>query len=420
MIRRYDILYALGALVASPVLVYRLLRTGKWRTDWAGRFGRTPPLPDSPRPTLLLHGVSVGEINATRELVDRLGRSGAPGVDLVISATTNTGFERARTLYEGRHPVVRFPFDFSWMVRRFLDTLRPDAVALMELEVWPNLARECRERGIPLAVVNGRLSPSSFRHYRWVGPVVRPMFRSLAAVGVQTEAYGRRFQALGVPADRISVTDTMKWDTVKLTDDVEGSSALAQALGIDRSRPLIVAGSTGPGEEAMLLKGRPRDVQLMLVPRKPERFHEVARLAPGMVRRSLNPDGGRGKGGDLYLLDTMGELTKAYALSDVAIVGRSFMPLGGSDPIEAIALGRPTVMGPHHENFRDVVRAFREAGGIRVTDRPMEAARELLAHPDDRAAMAERGRGVIRERQGATERTTHLLYDLLGLSQEGA
>ncbi len=207
MKRRYDLLYAIGALISSPVLVVGLLRTGKWRTDWRGRFGKTPPLPPDPRPTLLLHGVSVGEINATRALVALLEESDSPRLRLVISATTNTGFDRAKELFADRHPVVRFPFDFSWMMSRFLDRLEPSAVALMELEVWPNLAQECRRRGIPLAVINGRLSSSSFGTYRWARRWVRPMFEGLEAVAAQTEGYAERFRELGTPADRVSVTD---------------------------------------------------------------------------------------------------------------------------------------------------------------------------------------------------------------------
>lgn len=422
MRRRYDLLYALGALVSSPILAFGLLRTGKWRTDWKGRFGRTDPLPDDPRPTLLIHGVSVGEINATRALVARLTEPGALPVRLVVSATTNTGFHRARELYGDLLPVVRFPFDFSWMVARFFDAVRPDAVALMELEVWPNLAQVCRMRGVPLAVINGRLSEASFKNYRWARPVVRSMFRALSAVGAQTEEYARRFSALGTPEDRITVTDTMKWDTVELKDQVEGADALRTAMGIDPHRPLVVAGSTGPGEEEILIAGKPEGVQLLLVPRKPERFEEVARLAPGMVRRSERPDGTAGapSSTDLYLLDTMGELTRAYSLGDVAVVGRSFVPMGGSDPIEAIALGRPTVMGPHHENFREVVSAFRGAGGIRIGDAPMVEVAALLADGEARRKLGEAGREVIRERQGATARNAELLSDLLDRKRKGA
>lgn len=446
MKRRYDLLYALGALVSSPALAVGLLRTGKWRTDWRGRFGRIAPLPADSRPTLLLHGVSLGEINATRDLVEQLIAPEAPPVRVVVSATTNTGFQRAAELYGNRLEVVRFPFDFSWMVTRFFDAVRPDAVALMELELWPNLGQLCQARGIPLAVLNGRLSDTSFRHYRWFRPFVRSMFRAPATVGAQTEEYARRFEALGTPRERITVTDTMKWDTVKLVDRVEGAEALREAMGIDPGRPLVVAGSTGPGEEELLLAGKPEKMQLLLVPRKPERFEEVARLIPGVIRRSQRPDGWKGSSGprhgeddakeigegmppssagtgpppsDVFLLDTMGELTKAYSLAEVAVVGRSFLPLGGSDPIEAIALGKATVMGPHFDNFREVVEEFRVAGGIRISERPWDEVRVLLDHRDTRERMGEAGREVIRARRGATAKNAVIVHDLLRRRGEG-
>ncbi|UCC82533.1 MAG: 3-deoxy-D-manno-octulosonic acid transferase [Gemmatimonadota bacterium] len=420
MARGYDLLYATAALLGSPVWGFNLLRTGKWRTDWRGRFGKREALPGDPRPTVLIHGVSVGEINATRELVRHLTREDAPPVRPVVSATTNTGIERARQLYGSDHTVVRFPFDFSWMVRRFLDAVSPDLIVLVELEVWPNLSQECRRREIPLCVINGRLSDSSYRNYRLVAPLVRPIFRNLAAAAAQTEVYAERFADLGVPAERVSVTDNMKWDTVRMAESVPGAEELAVAMGIDRSKPLVVAGSTGPGEEERLIATRPPGVQLLVVPRKPERFESVARLV-GFVRRTEHPDGpGRAvDGAELFLLDTMGELAKAYSLADVAIVGRSFAARGGSDPIEPISLGKPTVIGPHHKNFSDVVTAFREADGITVSDTPMAAAADLLRDPERASEMAERGRNVIRARQGASERHAELVYRLLGSEPGG-
>jgi hypothetical protein len=214
----------------------------------------------------------------------------------------------------------------------------------------------------------------------------------------------------------------MKWDTAKLVDDVEGAGELAAALGIDPTRPLVVAGSTGPGEEELLVASRPEGVQLMLVPRRPERFAEVARLFPGIVRRSRearDPVGSDSENGsDLFLLDSMGELTKAFSLAHVAIVGRSFVPLGGSDPIEPIALGKPTVIGPHHDNFGEVVSALVEGGGLLVTPEPMEVVKELLANPETGRIMGKRGRDVIRQRQGATVRHAEILRDLVARGEE--
>lgn len=443
MALRYDIVYSFAAAAAAPVLGYRMLRTGKWRTDWPGRFGHGPALHNGrasdhegeSRPTLLIHAVSVGEVNAIRQLVDRLAAATPPPPPppprLVISTTTDTGQSRARELFGERHPVVRYPLDFTRCVRRFLDRVRPDAVALTELEVWPNFVRECRRRDIPVCVINGRLSARSFSRYRRVVPLIRPTFAGLAAAAVQTPAYAQRFEALGTPRERIHVLDTMKWDTARIVDDgatVDGAEALARAMGIDPRRPVVVAGSTGEGEEQLLIDQRahwPEGTQLVLVPRKPERFESVARLAPGIVRRSEHPDTpdappptpptapSPADARPIFLLDTMGELGKAYALADVAIVGRSFNGWGGSDPIEPVAMGKASVVGPDHANFEDVVTALREAGGLRVVDAPGPAVAELLADADAAARLADAGRAAIRQRQGATERHVQMLTQIM-------
>ncbi len=417
-----DTVYGVSLLVASPVLAWRLLRTGKWRTDWPARFGRVDLSGSGDngvdsRPTVLVHGVSVGEVNATRTLVDELLRDDDKPLRVVVSATTDTGFDRARELYADRLEVVRFPLDFSTSVSRFLDGLEPDALVLMELELWPNLCATAEDRGIPLVVVNGRLSKSSFRNYRFVQPLVRSMFARVEIAAVQTETYAQRFEALGVPRERIRVTDNMKWDTALLADEIEGSAELARDLGIDSSRPLVVAGSTGPGEEAFLLERCPEDVQLLLAPRRPERFDEVAALDPGFVRRSSGiptGEGGDGKApSSRFLLDTIGELRKAYALADVVIVGRSFAFEGGSDPIEAVALGRPTVIGPHYEHFAAVVEALLEGEGIRVAEDPMAEALELLSDPDTAARLGSKGRGVIRAHRGASRENARLIRQVI-------
>ncbi|MCC7408611.1 MAG: hypothetical protein IT442_11110 [Phycisphaeraceae bacterium] len=424
-----DIAYTVAVTVASPIWGYKWLSTGKWRTDWKARLGHCPltPLPGadglSKPKTLLIHAVSVGEIDAIRQLVQTLGKLAGPALRVVVSTTTDTGTARARTLYEPDFAVVRYPFDFSRSVHRFLDAVRPDLVALVELEVWPNFVDECTRRGIPVAVINGRLSARSFKAYRRVRPLVAPMFRQLARVGAQSREIADRFIAVGAPAERVSVTDTMKWDTAEILDTVPGSDELAAAMGIDTSKPLIVAGSTGPGEEEMLIRTCPQDVQLLLVPRKPERFDEVARLADTfepqrpIVRRTRYRDGAKRPLSDqrLFLLDTIGELRKAYALADVVLVGRSFLGLYGSNMLEPIGLGKPTIIGTHHSDFADVMRALIDGQGILVTDDPGPAAAGLLADKVKAAELARRGREVILARKGATLRHAHLLLELLGL-----
>ena len=419
----YDMVYSIAGLASSPVWGWRMLRTGKWRTDWRGRFGRCQ-LPTDDRPTLLIHSVSVGEVNAIRQLVPKLHERTQGRVRIVIGVTTDTGIDQALRLFgpnDADRPtfeVVRYPLDFGACVGSFLDVVQPSLVATVELEVWPNFIHECTKRKIPVCVINGRLSPRSFRGYSLGAVFVRPTFARLAAAAVQTEEYAWRFEALGTPGRRIHVLDTMKWDTAEIAEpqDVQGADELAKAMGIDRSRPIVVAGSTGPGEERMLIDTCPAEAQLVLVPRKPERFDEVAALEPQkMVRRTACPDESVRQPDEtrLFLLDTMGELRKAYALADVVLIGRSFLGLYGSDPLEPIALGKPAVIGPCHSDFADMVEALQVGGGIEVTQNPGDLASELLINKRKAEVLGQRGRKVIRARQGATDRHVDLLVSLL-------
>lgn len=406
-----DLLYIPVAVVTAPKWA------GKKRQGWAERFGRTPafPPPSTARPRLLIHAVSVGEVAALRHLIPLL----TPTHDVAVSATTDTGLARAHDLYSSTCRVLRFPLDFSASVRRFLDSVRPDAVALVELEVWPNFIAACARRRIPVCVINGRLSERSFRGYRRIARFLAPTFRRLAFAAVQDETYASRFEALGVAPGDVLLTGSMKWDAATITDDAPGADELARILGIDRSRPLIVAGSTGPddarGEEALLHAACPPGVQLLCAPRKPERFDEAAAAMPGRVRRSQHsPENPAPKGAARFLLDSIGELRKAYALADAVVIGRSFGRLYGSDPIEPIALGKPTAIGPAVKDFESVVAALdRHAGILRTTRQALAAdLARLIADPTLRATLARNGRACIRREQGASERTAAALAAL--------
>ena len=413
MRRLFDFLYLAVAIISAPIWVVRMARTGKIRTDWAGRLGRIAALPPKKTQRILFHAVSVGELNAIRMLVDRLAAS-SERLEIVIATTTDTGFARARELWSARFPVVRYPFDFSVSVNRFLKAVDPDAVALVELEVWPNFTAACAKHRIPVCVINGRLTERSFRRYLRVRSLIAPSFRRLSKVGVQNEAYAARFRALGVLPIHIQITGTMKWDAAQIADHVPGSGELARELGIDRARPLIVAGSTAPGEHELLLSAKPPHAQLLCAPRKPEWFDEAALALPGCVRRS-NAATVR-HGADLFLLDTIGELRKAYALADLVVIGRSFGDLYGSDMIEPIALGKPTVVGPAVADFQDVMEILLRHGGV-VQTTPGQLANviaTLLLQDSARSAqLVERGRIAIRSQQGATERTFQLMLDCL-------
>ncbi len=417
-----DTFYLPAAVVTAPWWAR------KTRSGWGERFGHIAPLPQvSPgKRRVLLHAVSVGEVGTLRGLVPLLREQGC---EVVVSASTDTGLKRAKELFAGQPGtfVVRFALDFSPAVRRFLDAVRPNVVALVELEVWPNFIGECVRRGVPVGVINGRLSERSFRGYYRLRRFFRKTFGALAFVGAQDSDYAGRFGAMGVAQERLSVSNSMKWDAMAISEPgsvLPGAAELAKELGIDRTRPLIVGGSTAPieggelaCEEALLAAACPEGVQLLCAPRKPEHY-EAAFAAMGgagkCVRRSARTRAPAGA--SRFLLDTIGELQNAYALADVVVVGRTFGALGGSDPIESIALGKATIVGPRFTNFQHVVGLFRERDAI-VMCEPGDLGRvlrELLGDPARRAAMAERGAACIRSQQGATGRHAEMILAAMG------
>jgi 3-deoxy-D-manno-octulosonic-acid transferase len=430
-VNRLDPLYLVLAGITAP------LWARKARARWGERLGRIDAVPDrslsgggeqARPPRILLHAVSVGEVNALRELTPLL----AAEAQVIISASTDTGLKQARELFSVSCDVVRYPLDFSWAVRRFLNAVRPDVVALTELELWPNFVAECVRRKVPVGVINGRLSARSFKGYSKLRRFFRPVFSALEFAAVQDEAYAERFEYMGVDPGRCVITGSMKWDTARIEDDVPGAAELAREMGIARGAgapPLVVAGSTAEGEESLLHRvcGELGDVQLLCAPRKPERFNEAAAAMPGCRRRSQGAGGrGHGSGGGgqdgqpegpprRFLLDTIGELRKAYALADVVVMGRTFGKLYGSDPVEPIGLGKATIVGPAMSDFEQIFRAFDAAGGI-VQTTEAELARvlgNLLRDEGRRRELAELGRVCIREHQGASARHAELIMSLV-------
>ncbi len=429
--RLLDLIYFKLALLYLPYLLYQMIVMKKNRRGWRERFGFVKRRVGS-RPCIWIHAVSLGEVNATRRLVEEIERR-LPAYEVVVSATTDTGYAAACRHYHPKQ-VFRYPLDFSFAVGRVLDRIRPDAVVLMELEVWPNLVTLATRRGIPIGIANGRVTEArSMRRFR--RPILRGlsrrMFEQIAWTGAQDTTYADRFAELGVPRDRLTVTGTMKYDTAIMADRVPGDERLAQALGLCRDAPLVVAGSTGPGEEALVLdayevlRGDHPDLQLAIVPRKPERFDEVARLISSrglpFWRRSEHPDavggGGGGASPPVVLGDTVGELRKFYALADCVFVGRSLVPMGGSDMMEVAGLGRAMCFGPHVENFADVAEKLTAAdAAVRLggAEDLAPALRRAVEDKDWARAVGERAREVVRRNTGATKKTVDLLCASLG------
>jgi 3-deoxy-D-manno-octulosonic-acid transferase len=425
-----DLLYGLLVCLGWPFLIHRRLKRGPGALAIRERLGGVPSRPVAAH-CVWLHGVSLGEINATRTIVAELHRQ-SPQTVVVVSSTTQTGLARARGLYP-EHTVFRFPLDFSPIIRRVLRRIRPSVIVLMELEAWPNLIEVASARGIPVIIANGRVTEArSIRRFNW--PIVRRlsrrMFGKIRWVGAQDATYARRFVQLGVPAERVEVTGSVKYDGADIADRIDGQEALAEEMGIEASRPLWVCGSTGPGEEALILDALEvivRDMpelQLAIIPRKPERFDEVANLIVrrgyACVRRSgaarqvpANVTDPR----PVFLGDTMGELRKFYGLATVAFVGRSLVPLGGSDVMEVAGLAKPVLVGPYTENFTEAVELLMLDGGcVRVHTRAelADAVGLLLKDEGRRERMGLAARQAIVSRRGATARIVARLLETDG------
>jgi len=417
----WDVLYLFGLFLVFPVLLFRMLVHGKYRSRLLERFGAVPRRRGD-RACLWVHGVSVGELLASRTIVAAFRRR-HPDWDVVISTTTDTGYAAALTTFADCH-VITFPLDFTGAITRSLSRVRPSLVVLMELELWPNFVRLCARRRVPVVIANGRLSERGHRLQKMLGFVLSGSYRGIARVCVQTEEYARRFADVGAPPGRIVVTGSLKYDAVP--DEVPGVDGLRRDLGIAEDEKLIVAGSTFAGEEDILLdvysrlKGDHPTVRLAVVPRHPERFDTVCSLIRRRGFRVLRRSGGKpsGSGADVVILgDTMGELVCFYAAASVVFVGKSLVrPGGGQNLIEPAALGRAVVFGPYVANFsetRDLLLARDAAVQVADANELATAMGRLLADEKASADMGERAAAVIRTARGATDRTVDILEQVL-------
>jgi len=432
-----DVFYVLAAVAISPMVVYRIVRYKRYRAGWAQRFGKIATK-NPHKKCIWLHAVSVGELNAAKTVIEAL-ENRFPDFEIVISTTTDTGFSRARALFGKHQQVFYFPLDFSWIMRRAFRRIAPAMCLLMELEVWPNFVEIAHRLNVPVIVVNGRISDKSLSRYKKVKPFVKKIFRKVTLVLAQTQEYAERFRDLGCADERVIVTGSLKYDTAEITDKVEGADALAKQLNIGAGTPVWVAGATGPGEEEIILdvykdlarQGQFSDLRLVIVPRKPERFDEVAELIKqkgfdlirySQVKRLATEHTESAEKSlinyqlSIILGDTMGDLRKFYCLATVIFVGRSLVPMGGSDMMEAAALGKCTIFGPCAFNFKQAVDALLAgSGAIMVKDKEelLRTIRKCLSEPAFAQEIARNGREVIRKNQGATAGTIQQIAGFL-------
>ena len=418
----YSALLAAGLLATLPYWLMQRLRHGKYRAGFSERLGRIPErlLVQPARPTILVHAVSVGEVLAVSGLVNELKRQ-LPNYRIVISTTTDTGQKLARTRF-GAKNVFYFPLDFAFAIRPYLNLLRPELIVIAETELWPNFLRLGKASGARIAIVNARISDRSWPRYRRFQRLLALVLGQVDLFLTQTEEDARRLVQVGAPKDRIQVTGNLKFDVPAPTAPPIIAS-LRAAFQQANAGPLIVCGSTVEGEEPILLQAlvnilasHPRAV-LILAPRHPERFSEVAELLSQLGirfwKRSLWSGDPIVAG--VLLIDSIGELAALYSLADVAFVGGSLVPRGGHNIIEPALHGVPIIVGNHTENFRDIVSLFQSHDAVRVVG-PAElplAFMELISNPPERIALGRRAAETLRAQMGATQRTMQALEKLL-------
>ena len=420
-----NLAYLLAVAAAAPVLLWQRVVRGKRRAGlWTKLTGRLARRHGNSR-LAWFHAVSVGEVLQLEPMI-RECRRRWPSLEILVTSTTATGPRLACERFADCR-VDWFPLDFSWSVRRALRRVRPDLVVLVELELWPNFILATHRAGIPLALVNGRISESSFRGYRrlkWLFGRLLSRFDCLIA---QNQTYAERLESLGGPLERIHVSGSIKYDQIETRRDNPATRELAARLGINHPDRVFVAGSTQEPEERLAVEAwvaareTHPDLRLVLVPRHPERFDDVAKMVLSMghplLRRSrvgdqAPPPGDR----PVVLLDTIGELAACWGLADVAFGGGSLSDRGGQNMIEPAAYGAAVLFGPNTQNFQDVVDELLERGGARiVADGAALTQRlgELLDDPGTANALGDAARRLVLSRQGATEATLAILQGLL-------
>jgi 3-deoxy-D-manno-octulosonic-acid transferase len=421
----YNLALMVALAVSAPWWLWKMATTHKYREGLGERLGRVPAglraaLAADGRPVIWLHAVSVGEVLAVGRLVAELDAA-FPRHRILISTTTRTGQDLARQRF-GAARVFYCPLDLPWAVRAYFQALRPQLLVLAETEFWPNMLSSSFRRGIPVAVVNARISDRSWPRYRRLRQLWAGFLRRLSRVLAQSETDGKRLRALGCSPDCVTVAGNLKFD-IRAAEPAEATRLLKEA---GRGLRYVVAGSTLDGEESALLDAWPkllgadRELVLVIAPRHPERFAVVA----GLLERSEMPWQRRSEWkstvpvlapGQIVLLDTIGELASIYSLAALAFVGGSLVAAGGHNPLEPAQFGIPIVIGPHYANFRAITDDLLADDAIRIAE-PEQLAAMLMHLLEDRSLserMGVRALEVFEQQAGATRRCVEALRALL-------
>lgn len=420
-------LYTLVLYLLTPFALARLawrgLRAPGYWQRWGERFGFIPETAgeqpsESP---IWVHAVSVGEVQAAVPLLRALLKQ-YPDVPLLVTTTTPTGSEQLRSLFESRVAHVYMPYDLPGAVARFLARARPRLALMMETEIWPNLYRACAQRGIPVVLVNARLSARSAAGYARVRALTAATLQCLHGIAAQSRADAERLIELGAPPARVRVTGSIKFDMKVPASLTEQAAVLRRDWGMQR--PVWVAASTHEGEDELVLEAHRRvraqypQALLVLVPRHPERFARVAALCREQGWKTVLRSEQVATPADaaVFVGDSMGELLLFFGACDIAFIGGSLIAHGGHNPLEASAQRIPVLFGPHMFNFEQIAQLLLEAGAAReVGDSGMlaDSVVHWLAKPDERIAAGERGAAVVEANKGARDAVLGMVAEAL-------
>lgn len=426
----YSFLTIVAFLVASPYFLYQAIRHRKHIGSFAQRLGYLPgSFNRERRDSVWVHAVSVGEVLSARPLLAELGRR-HPDLRLVLSTTTITG-QHAAKLHYPDVAVCYFPFDLPWVVNRTLDIVRPRLFLMVETEIWPNVLEACRQRGVHTCLVNGRISARSFPRYRLIRPMFRRVLGNIDRCCVQDEESARRLIELGAEPTRVTVTGSLKFDSVESPDTAASATVrdgVLRYFRVPERRSVIMAASTRRGEEEPVLRAfarvrttSPRSL-LIVAPRHPERFGEVAQQAERMgfsvARRSELQIDAEPRA-DVVILDSIGELSRLYRVATVVFVGGSLIDWGGHNILEPAVFGKPIVFGPYMQNFTEIAEAFvahDAAWQVRSPGELEDALLRLLTDPVRRASLGAAAKALVESSRGAIQKTLGVIDQLLPAS----
>jgi 3-deoxy-D-manno-octulosonic-acid transferase len=427
----YSFLTAVVFVVASPYFLYQALRHNKYVGSIAQRLGYLPVSFNlDGDESIWVHAVSVGEVLSARPLISELHAS-YPKLRVFLSTTTLTGQQLARRSVSDVDAVFYFPFDWTITARRTLNVVRPRLFVMTETEIWPNLLRECKRRGVRTLMVNGRISYRSFPRYRLIRPFMKRVLADIDRFCVQGEETSRRLVDLGADPARIVVTGSLKFDSLETSPTPgRGRGRVLRFFRVPQNRPVIIAGSTLKGEEEPAIRAFNRvrasgvNALLVIAARHPERFDEVERLCRHegltVVRRTELPIDAEPRA-DAVVLDTIGELAQLYQIATVVFVGGSLVPAGGHNILEPALYGKPVVFGPHMQNFGEIAETFLSNGAaiqVRTAGELEETMLSLIGDPVRRARVGAAARALVESNRGARDRTLAVVRDLLPPDRE--